>query len=130
MGRRGPRPKGSRTSTLQPAVAPRLVGGEAEAARLVEARRRVPGEGGKEFFDSVTREFAKWSAPELELLVRAAQAVARVEEARARVEEDGILVDGARGGLVRHPALLVERAALSDLRAALKDLKLDEAQKW
>jgi hypothetical protein len=123
MGSRGPRPKHSRTSALQAALA-----GAADTEKAVKAaRRRVPPGPGRKFFDAVAREFTGWSAAELELLVRAGQATTRIEEARGQVARDGITIPGARGGHVRHPALAVERAALAELRALLKDLKLEEA---
>jgi hypothetical protein len=70
-------------------------------------------------------DFTGWAAPDLELLVRAAQVTDRIEEARAAIASDGLFVEGARGGTVRHPGVLVEQAALSELRALLKALALD-----
>ena len=129
MGARGPRSRGSRTSALRTVSGPKLVDSKAERARLATARNRIPGRRGRAFFDAVTAEYAGWSAPELELLVRAAQAVARVEQARDLVQEEGLIVDGARGR-ARHPGVMVERGALDDLRATLRLLRLDEVDRW
>ena len=96
---------------------------------MAAARKRVPGKPGKAFFDDVAVRFAAFDPQDLELLVRAAQAVARIEEARTIVHREGILVPGAKGGDVRNPAILIERQALADLRATLKQLRLEEATK-
>jgi hypothetical protein len=95
-----------------------------EAKRIEAARKRV-GKAGRRFFDDVMEDFTGWAAPDLELLVRAAQVTDRIEEARAAIASDGLFVEGARGGTVRHPGVLVEQAALSELRALLKALALD-----
>lgn len=122
MGKRGPRGRHSHASALHGTTAPNVDSEKAVAA----ARKRIPGKAGRAFFDAVEAEFAGWSAAELELLVRAAQATDRIEEARTAIEREGITIEGARGGQVRHPALAVEKAALAELRAFLKALRLEE----
>lgn len=125
MGERGPRSRYSRTSDLRSAP----VADANEAAAIEAARERLSGQAGRRFFDAIVTRYAGWSPSELELLIRAGQATDRIEEAREQVQRDGIVVDGARGGQVRHPALAIERAALAELRALLKHLRLEEAAK-
>jgi P27 family predicted phage terminase small subunit len=43
--------------------------------------------------------------------------VARMREAQERVEEEGLVVSDARGRVVAHPALAIERAAAEQIRA-------------
>ena len=43
--------------------------------------------------------------------------MARMREARARVEEEGLIVEDSRGRTVPHPALLVERQTAEQIRA-------------
>lgn len=46
-----------------------------------------------------------------------ATAMVRLRDARSRIEEDGMLVVGAQGKPVHHPAVAVEAAAVSEIRA-------------
>jgi hypothetical protein len=126
MGLRGPRPKGSRSRTLRGGVSAVYGRGAEEAESVADARDRVPEEG-RPFFDRLTGSYGGWGPASLELAIQAARASARVEEAREVVEREGLVVAGTRGGKVRNPALLVETAAASELRAALRALRLDEA---
>ena len=94
---------------------------------IQEARARLTNAVERESFDRLAADYEDFTAINLELLVRAAQVTGRVEAARALVRRDGMLTPGERGkNLVRHPALLIERAALAELRAILRELRLSE----
>lgn len=99
-----------------------------DADKLVAAARaRLTEPAAKAFFDRLEPGYTSWSRPELELLVRASEVNARIEAVRAVIKRDGLLVTGQKNTRVRHPALMIERAALAELRALLKQLKLEDA---
>jgi hypothetical protein len=100
---------------------------DVEEARLLdEARKRVRGKAALGFFDRQRSAYTGWSAREAELLVQAAALVQTIEDADAAVRRDGMIVTGAKGGLVRHPALIVAGAARTELRHTLRALNLED----
>lgn len=54
------------------------------------------------------------------------EAVDRCDEARAVLKRDGIVTAGARGTLVAHPAVAIERDARIAVLRGLRQLGLDE----
>ena len=105
----------------------RPVDAAADARLLAAGRARVGSGSGRALFDAMAREYEGWAASDVELLVRAAQLVDRLDEARAIIERDGLVVAGAKGGQVRHPCLIVESRGLAELRAILRQLGRHDA---
>lgn len=52
-----------------------------------------------------------------------ATAVARLEDARERIDRDGLIVADAKGQPVPHPALALERALQADLQKLRQGLR-------
>lgn len=47
--------------------------------------------------------------------------IARLRDARARIDEEGLIIEGDKGKPVEHPALAIERAAQTEIRRIYAD---------
>jgi P27 family predicted phage terminase small subunit len=63
----------------------------------------------------------------MRLLEQACRAWDRWEEARKRVEKDGLMIDSGRYGLKQHPLLVGERDARLHFARLMRQLGLDES---
>ena len=82
---------------------------------------------GRRWWDRMLDAY-EFSSVEVEVLVEAARTLSAVEALEKQVRNDGVTVEGARGGLQAHPALVearLQRQAFGRLVAQL-DLPDDE----
>lgn len=96
-----------------------------ERQRLSAARGRVVGQAGQAFFDRLVDGYAEWTAADVELLVAAANLANLIAECEVAIARDGLVLDGAKGGLVRHPSSITLGGARTELRQTLRALSLD-----
>ena len=121
MGRRGPRPKSTRLKLLEGNRGKRTLNNLEPAPRVVEFKSAQP----PKFLDKVARMEWNRVAPklidlrvltELDLshLAMYCKSFSLWIVAIAKVDKLGLLVIGAKGGLVRNPAIKISRDALQD----------------
>jgi hypothetical protein len=96
-----------------------------EDRRLDAASRRVRGTAGRAFFARLRGAYGGWTAGAVELLAQAAALAQLIADAEAEIRRDGMTVVGAKGGTVRHPALIVAAQARTELRHTMRALKLE-----
>jgi P27 family predicted phage terminase small subunit len=80
---------------------------------------------GKALWKSVVARFAL-EVEHLAVLRTTLEAADRCDQARAQLARDGIVTTGARGGLVAHPAVAIERDARIAVLRGFRQLGLDE----
>ena len=79
---------------------------------------------GSAFIRAIFRDFEPLPAAEAEVARVAAMSLDRAAAARALLTRDGLLIDGANQTKVAHPAIRVERQAMAQYLAALRQLGL------
>jgi len=82
------------------------------------------GKAGKALYSRLASEYDVSDAAGAALLLNAAQAVDRIEEARAAIERDGLLLTDRLGKRYVHPLQTVEISASKALLAAMRALRL------
>lgn len=111
---------------------PRRSQADLEAIRLVEAPPPVEippppahlSPAAVQWWTEVTGEY-ELKPHHLKLLEAAGDAWDRMTTARAAIIKDGITVAGPRGGIVRHPAIDVERDSRNAFLRCVRELDLD-----
>lgn len=87
----------------------------------------VPRGRGRRFWRAMTAEYTL-RVDEIEVLAESARMLDLLDVLRERVAEDGPVVDGSRGQVVVHPALVELRQVRQELRRTLGQLGIpDEA---
>ncbi|MCC5869601.1 MAG: hypothetical protein JJU27_13960 [Gammaproteobacteria bacterium] len=76
-------------------------------------------------WDAIATEYGIADSAGLQLLLAAARAAQRAQEAREAIERDGLLVSDRFGVLRAHAAVAIERDARASMLLALKQLHLD-----
>ena len=81
------------------------------------------GPDGQEIWDSVTKEH-ELDTVKLKILAMACHEADRSERARLMVEEEGMVIEGGRGGHTIHPAVKIQRDSAKSCRELLASLRL------
>lgn len=82
------------------------------------------GDAGRALWTSIQRSYGIGDAGGLAYLVIAAEALDRARQAQAILRAEGLVITGARGGLIAHPAVAVERDSLNLCNRSLRELRL------
>ena len=82
---------------------------------------------GAKLYSDILRAYDFEDAASLAILRSLAECVDLIDECRARIAADGLMVPGAQGQPVRHPLLQTEADARRSLLAHARALRLDLA---
>ena len=83
------------------------------------------GKAGKKFWRSVLEDYVVDETHHLRLLEIAATSLDRAEAAREKIEAEGVTIANRFKEIVAHPACNIERQAMAQFRASLRELALD-----
>jgi phage terminase small subunit len=79
----------------------------------------------KAWFSAIVTEFSMESEAEWRLLEEAAGCVQRIDEARAAIQEHGLLIETGTGSWKPNPAVVIERDCRTLLARLLRELRLN-----
>lgn len=74
-------------------------------------------ESAQQAWRELTRDASAINAIEAPALEAYANAIARMRDARERIDREGMLIQDAKGNPISHPALPIERAAAAEVKS-------------